>query len=115
MGYMIKLPAILTRFSRRADRTCNLTFETQEVSSDELKEFDEHYQKFGWLLFSEAEIQEEEIPKGDPELSSKSQAQRIRNVLYKLYLQDDQKLEFKDYYKEKTEKYIEHLKGKILQ
>ena len=50
----------------------------------------------------------------DPEMEGKTQGQRIRNVLYILFTQDNEGFtDFDSYYKNKTEKYINHLKTKI--
>lgn len=58
----------------------------------------------------------EELDELDTDLydKPKSQSQRIRNTLFKLFEQDTEGYaEFKDYYKDKTDKIIEHLKSKI--
>lgn len=49
----------------------------------------------------------------DADLNSKSQSQRIRAILFVLWKQDGQKGEFSDFYKKKTEAYIDLLKGQI--
>lgn len=72
----------------------------------------------GWLLFSSNEdVKESEIPQGNAELGGKSQSERIKAVLYKLYMQDTNSKNFigsfESYYQDKTEKYIQFLKDKI--
>ena len=42
----------------------------------------------------------------------KSQSQRLRNVLYKVWQQDGEG-EFKEYYRHQTERIIEHFKNKL--
>jgi len=69
------------------------------------------------VYFSPKGITKGEIDKVDtisPDLGGKSQSQRIRNTLYKLFDSSDHGLKtFDEFYKEKTEKYIEFLKSKI--
>lgn len=56
----------------------------------------------------------DQVDKLDPELEGKTQSQRIRNVLYLLFEQNNEGFKtFDTYYKSKTELYIEHLKAKI--
>jgi len=55
----------------------------------------------------------DKVDKIDIDLGGKTQSQRIRNVLYKLYEQDGKGETFDEFYKSKTEKYIEFLKKKI--
>jgi len=56
----------------------------------------------------------DQIDRLEPELNNKTQSQRIRSVLYLLHQQDAEGFKsFDEYYKSKTEKYIEHLKSKL--
>jgi hypothetical protein len=43
----------------------------------------------------------------------KTQSQRLRGVLYKVWEQGTQDLDFKTYYKQKTEEIIQHYKNKL--
>ena len=43
----------------------------------------------------------------------KTQSQRLRNVMYKVYLEQGRKGDFKEYYKAETEKIIQHYKNKL--
>lgn len=43
----------------------------------------------------------------------KTQSQRIRFILYRLWQKNSEGLEFEVYYKQKTDKYIEFLKKKL--
>jgi|TARA_R110002153_G_scaffold104649_2_gene242686 hypothetical protein len=75
---------------------------------------------FGILYFrAEGEPQDstefEELDKIELDLydKKKTQSQRLRAVLYKLYKQEGGDAEFKDYYKVKTELIIEHFKSRL--
>lgn len=78
---MIKIPAYFTRFNRKADRSCNLTFETQEISSQELAEIDAHYQDFGWLVFAE-NASEKDLPSEDAKEEGISSGERLRRRMF---------------------------------
>jgi len=114
----ITLPVQLQPISRRKDRSVLLKFETRELYPEEVLTMMSMEGSEGWLLFSSNDdIKEEEIPEANAELESKSQSQRIKAVLYKLYIHESNKGTylgtFENYYKIKTEKYIEHLKSKL--
>ncbi len=114
----ITLPVQLNPISRRKDKSVKLSYETRELTPQETLTLMSMEGAEGWLLFSSNEdIREEEIPKGNSELETKSQSQRIKAVLYKLYMQDttEQKFigSFESYYQDKTEKFITFLKDKI--
>lgn len=49
----------------------------------------------------------------DKDLETKSQSVRMRNVLFLLWKQSPEGLDFDQYYKKHTEKIIDWLKGKI--
>ncbi len=112
------LPVQLNPISRRKDKSVKLSFETRELTPSETMTLMSMEGTEGWMVFStNQDIKEEDIPQEDAELNQRSQAERIRSVLYILYTQDiaSQKFvgTFQNYYKEKTEKYIEHLKNFI--
>jgi len=115
----ILLPIQLNPISRRKDKSVKLSVETRELTPQETLTLMSLEGEEGWMLLStnKDEIKEEDVPEVNAELNQKSQAERIRAVLYKLYLQDTKEQKFlgtfETYYKEKTEKFIEFLKGKI--
>ena len=116
----VLLPVQLNPISRRKDRSVKLSYETRELSPQEIMTLMSMENEEGWLLFStnRDEVQEDDIPEEDAELNQKSQSERIKSVLYILYNQDVQNQKyvgtFQNYYREKTEKYLEHLKSFIL-
>ena len=107
-------PAILSSFSTKSDGGASIRFASNELSDTDFLILKKFHNSFGWLLFSESSIQPSDIPTNAPDTNTKSQAQRIRALLYKLHLQEGGKPEdFHLYYKEKTEKYINYLKSKL--
>ncbi len=114
----VTLPVSLNPISRRKDKSVKLGFETRELSPEETLTMMAMEGEEGWMVFSSNnDIKEEEIPEANADLGQKTQSTRIRACLYKLYMQETQKQTyigtFENYYKDKTEKYIEFLKEKI--
>lgn len=116
----ILCPAVLDGYSRRKDRTVSLRFITQEKTSAEIMQIDSMTDQFGILYFrGQEQMNPDEIKELDElELDvyddPKTQSQRLRNVLFVLWKQDGEEGEFKTYYKQKTEKIIQHFKDKIV-
>ena len=114
----ITLPVQLNPISRRKDKSVKLSYETRELTPEETLTLMSMEGEEGWLVYSSNnDIKPEDIPEVNAELDTKSQSERIKAVLYKLYIQDTASSKFigtfDNYYKQKTEKYIEHLKSKI--
>ena len=111
-------PGQLDGYSRRKDRTVSLRFITQEKSSGEIAEIDSLVDTFGILYFrGEETMNREEVEELDAiELDlydePKSQSQRLRNVLYKLW-NENPTGEFKEFYRHETERIIQHYKNKL--
>jgi len=116
---MLILQTILENLTSRKDGTYKLTFGTQELSPDDIKEVAGVLNKFCFLGIKADEFKSTEIEILSQKEASefddnKTQGQRIRAVLFKLYSQNNEGFNnFDSFYKSKTEKYIEHLKSKI--
>ncbi len=117
---MLIISSILENITSRKDSTWKLTLGTQELTPDQVKELTVALNKFVFAAFKIAPFREPEKQalenlKADYEDGQKSQSQRIRAVLFILWGQDKEGYDdFELYYRNKTEKYIEHLKSKIL-
>ncbi len=110
---MIKIPAYLSGFSSRSDGSAGIRFTTQEISPDDFVNLKRDLNLFGWLVFKENGVQEEDIPDEDVS-EGKRPSQRLRAVLYVLHQQSGGKKEdFEGYYREQVNKIIEHIKGKL--
>lgn len=108
----------LDSYRRRKDRSCSFTFITDlEVSSDEIRTFDELLDTRGILYYkSKGNLTQEEVDELDNvdiELGGKTKSKRLRNVLFILWSQEGKKGDFKDFYSHKMEEIIEHFKGKL--
>jgi hypothetical protein len=110
--------AQLDGYQRRKDRTVSLRFITQEKTSGEIADIDRLVDTFGIVYFrGQEKINRDEIEELDAvELDlydePKSQSQRLRNVLYKVW-QLDPTGDFKEFYRHETERIIQHYKNKL--
>lgn len=110
--------AQLDGYQRRKDKTVSVRFITQEKTSGEIADIDRLVDTFGILYFrGEEKMNRDEVDELDAvELDlyddPKSQSQRLRNVLYKVWMQDPTGT-FKEYYKHETERIIQHYKNKL--
>lgn len=117
--------AMLDGYQRRKDRTVSVRFVTQEQGSDKIMEIDSMLDGYGFLYFRpEEQLREDEIDELDNldmdiYDNRKTQSQRLRAVLYKVWEQGaaethiDPYLDFKTFYKQETEKIIQHYKNKL--
>ena len=113
--------ALLEGYSPRKDKTVTIRFSTQEKTPGQVAEIHEMLDTFGYLYFkpeeqlTKSEIAEIDDLDTDLYDNAKTQSQRLRNVLYKNWEQDDKGHEkFKEYYKFQTEIIISHFKDKLI-
>jgi hypothetical protein len=111
------IPTYVENITTRKDKSVKITLGTQELSPGKAGELFNLMNSLAMTYISPKDVSQKEIDqvdKLDPELEGKTQSQRIRNVLYKLFEQNSEGFKtFDTYYKSKTEMYIEHLKAKI--
>lgn len=103
----------LVKANPMVDRGMSLGFHTKELTAEEKLEIMSHFQKTGWLLFSEDEIQEAEVPETRSEFETKTPSQRLRGVMFVYWEQQGSKGSFEDFYREKMEGFIDHIKSKL--
>ena len=88
-----------------------LRFRTSELSTKDKVLLSEYHQKTGYLLFKEDDFQENDVPKDNTDMKSKSPAQRLRGVLWILHQQRGGKNEdFESFYTQQMEKAINRVK-----
>jgi hypothetical protein len=117
----ILLEAQIENVTTRKDKTLKLTLGTQELSAKNMAELMSMNQQLIHAYINSSGITPDQIKVVDGaesellESVGKSQSQRIRNTLFVLYNQNNEGFKTaNDYYVSKTEKYLEHLKSKIL-
>jgi hypothetical protein len=118
MENKILIPASLDSYGSRADGSIRLSFSTGIVNNDQLLVINAIKSQSGFLMFKDAGISKDEeslIDSVDVDLdNSKTPSQRLRNSLYVAWSQNSEGLnEFKEYYRTKMEKFINHVKSKL--
>ena len=109
----IRLPAYFTRFGSKSDGSASLGFNTQELSPQDFATLKQDLNLFGWLVFKENEVQDEEIPDEEAE-EDKKPSRRLRAALYVFHEQKGgKKEEFESFYREQMNKFINHVKSKL--
>lgn len=110
---IFQVPAILEGVSPLKDGGMSLRFHTQEISTYNKTKLMNFYQVFGWLQFSDHEINQ--LPSKAPvrESGSKTPSQRLRNVLLVLHGQKYQDLPFEVFYEQQMERIINKVKENL--
>lgn len=112
---MAQLPAIFSKITSRADRSYKLEFETRELSGQDATTLMQMIHNEGWLLFAPNPIQEVDVPdeKADSMTNQKTQSQRLRGVIFKIWESNGSNGSFETFYQSCMEKIITQLKEKI--
>lgn len=95
------------------DGGLSLNIHTKELETAEKAIAMDYQNKSGWLLFSENQISEKDIPAQDSSYEGKTPSQRLRAVLYILYTQKPQSITFEEYYRRNMETFIQVVKTKL--
>lgn len=107
---MFKLPAYFTGFGSKVDGSASLRFSTQEIDADSFVDLKLNLNKFGWVIFSESEISEADIPKEPLQEDGKSPSQRLRGVQFLVWKQKNIGGDFDAWRKIEMEKIINKYK-----
>lgn len=114
-----QLPAILEGYRSLKDGTLKVSFETGELSPEQMANVHWSLNKAGFVAFSPdpfATAELEEMDKLKVEFSDmgKPPSQRLRGVLYRLWEQSPEGYTtFNDFYNSKMEVLINHFKNKL--
>lgn len=112
----VLLPATLSKVASRKDRSYTLSFDTRELSGTEAATLLGELMNEGWLLYSPNEdLKEADVPdeKADSMTGQKTQAQRLRGVIYRLWEQNGKKGNSNEYYISVMESLIDQLKERL--
>ena len=109
----ILLPACLDDFKERKDGSSRITFDSRELSEEEVLILRRFRNAEGWVLFSENEIDKNDIPKEDSDLDTKTPAQRLRSVLFVRWKSLGEPDTFRVYYEKAVEHFINEVKSKL--
>jgi hypothetical protein len=109
----ITTPAINTKISTLADGSIKLEFVTPELPAEETAVLFSIRKSQGWLLFSENELNEQDIPKEQAEVGEKSPSARLRAVMHVYWEQQGRKGTFESFYRHNMERLIEQIKQNL--
>jgi len=109
----IQSPIIITSIRSRKDGSLGFSAETPEYTVEEKVAFMTLQNQNVLATLKPTDYKEEEEIIVDKDVENKTQAQRIRSVLFLIWKQEGEQGDFSDFYKVKTEKYIDYLKGKL--
>lgn len=113
----VLLSCQVTGINSLKDGSVKISIESQELSGGKAGEIFDLRNKVASVYISPATIDPKEIEtvdKIEPDFNTKSQSQRIRAVLFKLFEQDNEGFkDFRTFYESKTERIIEHYKSKL--
>lgn len=116
---MLLIPAILTSFRSKVDRTMTIVFESNELTPNQLVEISKSNQNAGYLAFNQDVFKTEQLQileetKADYEDKTKTPSKRLRDVLFIAWKQHSEGFEvYEEYYRFKMNKFIEHVKSKL--
>lgn len=92
------LPVTVGRIGMKVDRSVSVQVTTtKEISDVEFAIIHKAFQRVGWFLFSETNLDESDIPDEDIDRDVKSQAQLIRGKCFRLHKLREQAGEDSDY------------------
>jgi hypothetical protein len=99
----------------RADRSWKLSFETRELTGDEVKLLADNFQGQGWLVFkpNEESVSLSEIPDVDAEAGIESPSSRLRKRLWVLWKQRGKRESFDTFYLDQMQKFMEYVESKL--
>ena len=114
-----QVPAGLDSYRSLRDKTIKLTFETQELTPEQMANIHYSLAKVGFLAFSPDpfathELEEIDKLKVEYEDTGKSASQRLQAVFFRCWEQKPEGYKiFNDYYQANMEKLINHFKNKL--
>lgn len=109
MNYF-QFEASLDGVSYLADGGVSLRFSTKELNAEDRVKVSYFHRHYGWVMFKENQFAEEEIPTGDADEGDKSPSQRLRAVLYVMWIQHGKKGDFESFYRRSIEEAINRVK-----
>lgn len=118
---MLIIPAVLVAYKSLRDRTLVISFETGEPTPEQITAIALAVQNAGFLAFNKDVFKTEQLQiieetKADYEDKSKTPSKRLRDVLFVAFKQNPEGYEkFEDYYRNKMDKFINHVKSKLVQ
>ncbi len=114
MAELIQIPAQVMDFRPRADRSYRITFETQELSGEQLAILGNNFQGEGWLVFKpNGDIAIGDIPQTDADAGIESPSVKLRKRLWLLWKQQGKKGSFDNFYLSAMQKFNESVEARL--
>ena len=114
---VLKVPSTIGKIETMVDRGLKVAVYTQELTTEDKALVLELQNKLGWFVFSEAELEPEdliELPKIKVQFrTEKTPSERLRAVLYVLWDSQSIKTSFDEFYKRYMENLIDKIKERI--
>lgn len=111
---LIQVPAQIVDFRPKADHSYKISFETRELTGEDVAILANNFQGEGWLVFkANGTVVPDEVPEEDAQAGVKSQSERLRAVIYLLWKQNGGKGDFESFKRVYFEKLIEYVKSKL--
>ena len=116
-----QIPAGLERYRSMKDRTLQVTFETGEMSPEQMANIHYSLNKVGYLAFSpdpfaSHELEEIDKLKVEYDDTGKTPSKRLQAVFYRMWEKQPEGYQvFNDFYNAQMEKLIRHFKSKLEQ
>lgn len=112
---LISVPAQVVNMNPRQDRSWKISFETRELSGDEVKILADNFQGEGWLLFkpNSEGFSIKEVPTESADAGMKTPSQRLRASIMVMYRNSGAKGDPEAFYRTYMEKLIEYVQSKI--
>lgn len=113
MASQLVVPVEVVDIRPRADRSWKLSFETRELTGEQVALMADNFQGAGWLLFSPNEIKEADVPDAPAEPGTKTPSQRLRASIMVLWQQQGSKGDPESFYRSYMERLVEYVKSKL--
>lgn len=112
---LIQVPSLVVDMKPKADRSWKLSFETRELTGDEVKLLAENLQGQGWLVFkpNADSIVMDEIPATDADAGVESPSSRLRKRIYLYWKQRGEKGSFDAFYWDLMQKFMEFVEERL--
>ena len=116
---MLIIPSILSTFTSLKDKTLKVVFETNEVTPEQMTNIAKNLQQFGYLAFKKEAFNKQDTEILDSldtkyQSKGKSHSQRLRNVLYVNFEQNNKGFKtFDEFYDSGMNTIIEYFKNKL--
>lgn len=110
----LQIPATIEKVATRVDNTISISLSTQELNPEGATALFSLKGKLGWMLFSESELDDKDIPEETLEFKDeKSPSKRLKSVLFVYWKQHNISQSFNNFYSSWIEKKIDEIKENL--